>query len=72
MKRFAATLVALALLGVAAVPAYAGTYTVEKGDMSLWCIAHDQGIDFWSLVLANSGLGLDPDLIHVGDVIRLP
>ena len=50
----------------------ASTYTVQPGDMSLWCIADDQDLNFWDLVLANTGPGLDPDLIRVGDVIQLP
>ena len=54
------------------IPVEASTYTVQPGDMSLWCIADDQGLNFWDLVLANTGPGLDPDLIHVGDVIQLP
>ena len=63
----------LAIIFVASViPVEASTYTVQQGDMSLWCIADDQGLNFWDLVLANTGLGLDPDLIHVGDVIQLP
>ena len=68
------TIIVLLVLALAILtfPAEAGTYIVQDGDMSLWCIAHDQGIDFWSLVLANSGPELDPNLIRVGDVIVLP
>lgn len=49
-----------------------GAYVVQDGDLSLWSISARLGISFGALLGANSGPGLDPDLIHVGDVINLP
>ena len=48
------------------------TYTVQDGDSSLWSIADKLGVSFGALLAANSGPGLDPDLIRVGDVVSLP
>ena len=63
---------AVLILALTAIPAHAGhTYTVQEGDMSLWCIADDLGISFGALLDANWELE-NPDLIYVGDVILLP
>ena len=46
-------------------------YTVARGDLSLWTIAGKLDIPFGSLLDANWHME-NVNLIHVGDVIKLP
>lgn len=46
-----------------------GSYEVQDGDLSLWSISQKYAIPFGALLDANPA---HPDLIRVGDVIRLP
>ena len=46
-------------------------YTIQRGDLSLWEVSQRLGIPFGSLLDANSSME-NPNLIRIGDMIRLP
>lgn len=73
-KKIGALSLAVVLSLSLAVPAAAAEYTVQKGD-SLWKIAKENlGSGFkWSEIYeANRDAIRDPDLIYVGQTLRLP
>ncbi len=73
-KRLGSILLALVLALSLAVPAFASTYTVKKGD-SLWSISKQQlgsGARWREIYEANKDVIKDPNRIYVGQVLQIP
>lgn len=73
-KRLGSILLALVLALSLAVPAFASTYTVKKGD-SLWSISKQQlgnGSRWREIYEANKEIIKDPNRIYVGQELRIP
>lgn len=73
-KRLGSVLLALVLALSLAVPAFAGTYTVKKGD-SLWKISKQElgnGSRWREIYEANKDAIKNPNQIYVGQVLQIP
>ena len=74
LKKLFALAGAMILILALAVPAFASTYTVKKGD-SLWSISKQQlgsGARWREIYEANKDVIKNPNRIYVGQVLQIP